>query len=215
MGYNSRVYNALFPAPGQADRREAPDGRYFGWKTHRNLFPREGCEPSLHPVATPGEHRVFLEAALLSNNAGLGRTGLDFWLLLGAESTKNRGLWNDKRSQTFTARFMESGWDQLNMDTATEALTAPGPKGAITTERFEQLREGLQECQARIAIEKAVLSGRLDAETVKRCWRILDDRAWRIRAAHIGSRPDYLESTDAFGSAETLYRLAAEVAEKR
>jgi len=46
---------------------------------------------------------------------------------------------------------------------------------------------------------------------VSRCWQVLDERAWRIRGAHIGWRPDYLEAVDSFGSAEKLYRMAAAV----
>ncbi|MCG3179820.1 MAG: hypothetical protein BIFFINMI_02166 [Phycisphaerae bacterium] len=216
VGYNTRVYNSLFPAPGRGDTRIAPDGRYHGWQTHRTLFPREGCSPSLHPISTLACHRFFIEAALLSNNAGLGRTGLDFWPLLGRDSMDRSkrpgGYWNEKRSVTLTARFPEGGWDQLNMDTATEALLAPGPRGAITTERFEQLREGVQECQARIAIERAAMSGKVDAASVARCWQVLDERQWRLRGAFIGGREDCLEARDDFGSAEKLFRTAEEVA---
>ena len=38
------------------------------------------------------------------------------------------------------------------------ALLAPGKAGAVPTARFEVLREGLQECEARIAIDKALVS---------------------------------------------------------
>jgi hypothetical protein len=219
VGYNTRVYNSLFPAPGAADRRAFKDGRCYGWQTMTDLFPREGCTPTLHPVATLAQHRTFIEAAFLSDNAGLGRTGADFWSVLGKESTDHSkrvgGYWNEKRSTTVTARYAdEPGWDQLNMDTCTEALLSPGPKGAVATERFEQLRQSVQEGEARAFIEKAVLSGKLDAETVKKCWAVLDERQWQIRAALTLWDWSHYEGAGSEGLAAKLFACAGEVAAK-
>ena len=85
-----------------------------------------------------------------------------------------------KRSSTIIARYPESDWDQLNMNCATEALLSPGPNGANSTERFELLREGAQDCEVRIAIERAILGGKLDAALANRCKQVLDERQWAI-----------------------------------
>ena len=48
-----------------------------------------------------------------------------------------------------------------NLDIETSVLSA-GRNGAIGTQRFETLREGIQEAEARIFIEKALLGKRID-----------------------------------------------------
>jgi hypothetical protein len=210
IGYHTSVYVELFPPPGQA-RRGAKEGRYFGWQTMSALFPRAGGPATrnpLYPASPLGVHRVTIEAGFLANFAGLGRTGADFWPVLAGSQMKIPG--SAKRSSTITGRYPGTDWDQLNMDTATEALLAPGPDGATTTERFEQVRQGIQDCEARIVIEKAILSGRLDAETVARCWAVLDRRAWHIRAGCNGTW-NYYEGAGAAPLAEELYATASDV----
>ena len=50
---------------------------------------------------------------------------------------------------------------------------APGPDGPVATGRMEAFRQGIQECEARIVIERALmdskLKAKLGAELVKRC----------------------------------------------
>lgn len=52
--------------------------------------------------------------------------------------------------------------------------------GVIPTSEYIFLREGIQECEARIFIEKAILNDstkvHMDDELVKRCQSILDDK---------------------------------------
>ena len=208
IGYNTAVYVNLFPPPGKAPRRRSDGGYYYGWRTRSDIFPRSGGPATRQPLyhsSTLALHRVISEAAFLANFSGLGRTGADFWPVL-----KKRG--RGQRSRTITARFPESNWRQLSMDTATEALLAPGPEGAVSTERFEMLREGVQECEARAFIEKALLSGRLDPDLAARCRRVLDQRAWLIRSGCLGSWTWYEEQAPTT-LAERLFTCAAEVAE--
>jgi hypothetical protein len=42
------------------------------------------------------------------------------------------------------------------------ALIAPGPDGPLATVRYEMFREGLQEAEARLVIEKALVAGRVE-----------------------------------------------------
>ena len=70
-------------------------------------------------------------------------------------------------------------------------LLAPGKEGAIRTARFELLREGVQECEARIFIEKALadqkLRGKLGAELADEAQRVLDDRTGALRKSIAGA----------------------------
>ena len=45
-----------------------------------------------------------------------------------------------------------------------EALMAPGPSGAVATNQMEALREGVQECEAIIVIERALMDDGLKAQ---------------------------------------------------
>jgi hypothetical protein len=216
VGCNTIVYVDLFPAPGGARAdKGAKNGRYYGW-----LNPaRSGCFPRSHGAATYnplyhsaslGLHRTYGEAALLANQSGLGRLGADFWEVLAPPEKRTTG----KRSETLNGRFPESCWNQLNMNTATEALLGPGPDGTVTTERFENLRECAQDCEARIRIERAIRDGKLPADVAGRCQEVLDARAMHLRAACIGMAMgwDWYEDAGSAGLRERLYAAAAEAA---
>jgi len=102
------------------------------------------------------------------------------------------------------------------MDVACENLVAPGPNGPLPTERFENLREGMQEMEARAFVEKAVidpaLRAKLGEDLAKKCQQVLDERHWRLRGAFYGGTA--FEWADADMYREELYNLAAEVAAK-
>ena len=57
---------------------------------------------------------------------------------------------------------------------------APGPSGAAATNQMEALREGVQECEAIIVIERALmddgLKAQLGADLAKRCEEFLHAR---------------------------------------
>jgi hypothetical protein len=58
----------------------------------------------------------------------------------------------------------------------------PGPTGPVATSRYEMMREGMQECEARITIESALLDpsakAKLGDALATRCQQLLDDRIW-------------------------------------
>ena len=65
-------------------------------------------------------------------------------------------------------------------------MLAPGPDGPVSTARLENFREGVQESQARITIEKALvdpaLKARLGDALAQDCQKLLDERQralWR------------------------------------
>jgi hypothetical protein len=72
-------------------------------------------------------------------------------------------------------------------------LLAPGPEGAVATVRYEIFREGVQECEARIAIERVLTDeaakAKLGDELAQRCQTVLDEKlkmAWK----GAGGKPD-------------------------
>ena len=60
---------------------------------------------------------------------------------------------------------------------ARSAMTGP-----VASTRYEMMREGVQECEARIAIESvltdAARKGKLGEDLAKRCQDSLDERGW-------------------------------------
>jgi hypothetical protein len=146
-----------------------------------------------------------------------------------------------RRVGRLAARFPKSAWRMLDIQTA---LLAPGKTGAVPTARFEVLREGLQECEARIVIDKALVSAddrtKLGPELAKKAQDLLDQRVRGMRRA-VSTLRATLEGTykwpsSAYGDAwymfapvlgnfwyvssgweretERLYDMAAEVEER-
>ncbi|MHC4916474.1 MAG: hypothetical protein ACYTGB_13380 [Planctomycetota bacterium] len=217
-GYNTSGYLPQLPPPISWDAK-----RKAGWQyeIHGGFFPRTNnvAYNYVSAASDPGLYRVVSEACQLAATTGrcalkgVGRAGADFWPVLDKETKALRV----NRSYTVCARFPESCWDQLNMDRSIESMFAPGPKGAIPTMRFESYREGIQECEARIFIEKAIVGGKLDAATKKKCQDLLDERQRLIRAACIGGGDGGFRWFAASGSAglnAKLFECAAEVAKK-
>ncbi|HOX07821.1 MAG TPA: DUF6067 family protein [Planctomycetota bacterium] len=60
---------------------------------------------------------------------------------------------------------------------ATHAILAPGPDGAIATERFEALREGTEICEGLLYLEAALQDKKIGGELAAKVNRYLDERA--------------------------------------
>jgi len=184
-------------------------------------FPREGskCIYPLRHNSSPVVARMINEATLAANIDGVGRVGADFWDVLPGKHPGERYAIN--------GRYPQSGWAQLGIQHATTYVLGPGPDGPVATVRFELLREGLQTCEARIQLEKALADpaarGKLGAELAARCDQILDERTYAIlRAGASGMaggarRNPYWWGSICSGWQERdarLYALAAEAAGK-
>jgi hypothetical protein len=147
--------------------RENYLGFQYGWKEPKlvTLFERVPLD-----YFAISRWRGIGEQAIFGNMRGVGRLGADTW----------RAVW-DKARANRTARAWErwpgSNWGYLNCDSST---LAPSPEGAVATMRYEALREGLQECEARIAIEQATsdetLKKKLGVELVRKCEDLMRDR---------------------------------------
>jgi hypothetical protein len=159
-GYQTRVWHVSFDD-------DPTDGRTYGWKQpdlvayyvrarHFNSFPH-----------TTWRH--LSEFSITGAQRGIGRLGGDFWQAVRDERGRRKG--------TVAARYPQSSWRNLDLYSS---LLAPGPGGPVATTRFEAYREGVQECEARIFIERALLDedlkARLGDDLVGRCQDALDER---------------------------------------
>lgn len=131
-GYQSSLFNFQF---------DLLKTRY-GWRLPRleTFFAREPLDN--FPTT---RWRVMGEMAILGNRRGVGRLGADTWQVV----KDNKG----NRVGRAWERFPGANWGYLNCNSS---ALAPAPEGAVATIRYEALREGLQECEARVAIEQAL-----------------------------------------------------------
>lgn len=162
--YEAHVYNIRYQVN--------PDkGRLYGWNIPelRVFFGRHGI-----PNGPALRVRLLPEFNITGLQRGVGRIGADFWFVL----EDRRGA----RVGAAYARYPENMWRNLNIDSW---LLAPGPDGAVSTARLENLREGLQECEARIFLESVLLNDaqrRRIGDLADRAQEILDERQralWR------------------------------------
>ncbi len=142
-----------------------------------------------------------------SSAAGMTNIPLDFW--------------EDAAGHSLLGRYGRDWVGPFHRDN-TYWLIAPGPDGPLPTERFEMLREGMQEAEARVAIEKALIAGSLPAELADRCHALLLERMkvlWKD-GQFARSNPqwqkggwhDYGIAEDWQASSARLFDLAGQVA---
>ena len=165
VGYVAHVYAVSFQVNPAL-------GRLYGWQSpvHTAHYYR-GYEL----LGAPLEVRLHPEFALTGGQRGVGRIPAEFWPVLRDAQGRRRGR--------VAERYPENLW--RNLDICTWFL-APGPDGPVATVRFEHLREGIQECEARILIEAALLDRskrtRLGEDLARRAQEMLDERhraMWR------------------------------------
>jgi hypothetical protein len=185
----------------------------YGWSNPLmlNYFPRETHLPS-----SLWEHRSKVEkwmgaargytpsGTLGYGTCGLGRIGVDFWPVMKDGRGRIRG--------TIAGRYPEAAWGQLSLQNTTQHIFGRGKNGPVPTVRSEMYRESLQEVEARIYVEKALLDAEartlLGEELCKRARALLDER---IR---IGLQPEQAYIADWAKRSEALFQLAADVAGK-
>jgi len=131
----------------------------YGWR-REHLVARFDRRDLDRFASTAWRHLV--EPMITGDQRGVGRLGADYW-----EAVRNKRGNPAGRAQD---RYPESHIQKLGINAS---ALAPGPTGPVATQRFEALREGLQECEARITIERALADGalraRLGEDLAKRC----------------------------------------------
>jgi len=116
--------------------------------------------------AEPAFWRTMPSFAVAGVWRGVGHLGGDFWKVFRDKK--------GQRSSRVYSRYPQSNWRNLDIYTS---FLAPMPDGLVRTTRYEHLREGVQECEARIAVEQAIADAaarsRLGDELAARCEKAL------------------------------------------
>ena len=94
----------------------------------------------------------------------------------------------------------------LSLGVSTCDLFWPDPDGPLPTVRMENMRDGMQQAEARAFIEEAILEKKIGGDLAKRCQEVLDERTNRIR---------FIGDLDWAQLNVTLYQCAVEVAKAR
>lgn len=112
------------------------------------------------------QYRSMPEGTVGERDSGFGRMGLDYWPVPLPDGGRN-------------LPWAHGGWNNLYRGNP-RAIAAPGPHGAVATVRYEMLREGIQEAEARIFIERALADERTHAmlgeDLANRCLALLVQR---------------------------------------
>jgi hypothetical protein len=221
IGYDARYYQCRF-ADMSDNTTNASGTSLFGWK-QPDLIARFDREQDLD-VATGTVWRYRCESNITGMQRGVGRIGADDW-----PSIKDK---KGNRSARVFNRYPESNWGGLNM---CSSVLAPGPDGPVATNRFVNFQEGVQECEARIAVERALsdpeLKQRLGDELARRAQKLLDDRllymfrgmsvlqlngpvgsGWYAKGGASG--PNWFRGSDWQQRTADLFNLAGEVERK-
>jgi len=170
VGYQTRVWGGIRFADGQKQTNQTlpPSAEaQHGWKSpDRVAIFERNTGLDAYPIA---RWRFFMETGVTSTARGVGRLGGDFWAAL-----RNK---EGQRAGNAAARYPEAHRRNLNL---CNCILCPAPEGPAATDRFEAFREGVQECEARIAVERALLDpalkARLGDELARRAQSVLDER---------------------------------------
>jgi len=174
VGYQTTVWGGFRFADGlrQSNQRGAPIMKsLYGWNTQRldAVFERN---TSLDDYPTT-RWRFFPATAVTGELRGIGRIGADYWRAVKDDRGRRVGWAHN--------RFEEGRWggSSINLNLCNPVL-APGPDGPLATTRLVALIEGVQECEARIFIERALITpelrARLGAELAARAEKALHER---------------------------------------
>jgi hypothetical protein len=201
VAYRAQVWSLDAPAK---------DKSLMGWKRPDLVarFERAG-EFGAAPLHA---WRFWEEYCIAGNQRGAARLGGDYWPVVKDKAGVPRGYVGD--------RYPESTWRNLGIYTS---MLGPGAEGPQATTRLEIFREGLQECEARIVIEKALsdsaAKARLGDDLAKRCQDAMAERLVHMLdglASKPGSRTGWSwtlkDHCQEFS--EKLFTLAGEVQRK-
>jgi hypothetical protein len=166
VAYSASVFGCSFPRVDPAVKR------YYGWQRENitTQFARYTRFGSAWNALT--FLRLLPEWNIAGNQNGVGRLGADFF-----EVRPGR----DPRTSWKTASVRSASW------------LSPGENGAIPTADFLIFREGIQECEARIFLEKILTDeggrSRLGDDLARRAQELLDERtrhaAWILDLKHM------------------------------
>lgn len=142
-GLGNRGADRIFTAVSRIYGIQLAESSRRGWKGKYiyMLMPRSGSSiVSCNGHSPPFVFRLMVDRALVSGLSGIARLGADYW---------SDSYFNGARVPQYAVGMpcVQMFW--------------PGPKGAEPSVRFEALREGVQETEARIFMEQAIDRGYL------------------------------------------------------
>ncbi len=152
------------------DAKELPQIHTFGGAPAAAYFRRTN-----HEQNTPlSGFRSMAERALFTGKRGIGRICLDFWPVLGKKDSY------EGRQMVFN-RYPHSSCAQRRPTLLSLAWASPA--GPQTSMRFEALCEGIQDCEALIAVSEAAANeAAIGKELAEECRALLRERLWFIWA---------------------------------
>ncbi len=163
LGYNTTVWKPQWAADPSVRRT-------YGWKNPSRIAHFHRDIHKLDAITQLLESRLTGERNIAGNQAGFGRMSADFWPVLKDKSGRMVG--------SISSRYPQSNWAQCNIRMS--PYLEPGKDGALSTARFEMVCEGVQECEARISIEKVLTDKQqrfsLGEDEAHRLQAILDKR---------------------------------------
>ena len=161
VGYYSKVMSRF---PGDPEK-----GRQYGWRRPDLIAQLNRHWTGTIDYFPASVWRHLGEINITGDQRGVGRLGGDFWPVIKDKQGSRKGR--------IYERYNECRWRANDICTA---LLGPGPTGPVATTRLEMMREGVQECEARIFIEQALLDeklrARLGEDLAKRAQDLLDER---------------------------------------
>jgi hypothetical protein len=168
IGYQAVVWDVRFSDDGANEhgRGKGIIDSFHGWnrKALWSQFDRWSRESD--PCT---RWRQQAEVCITGAQRGPGRLGAEYWKVIKDKK--------GKRTARAYERYPESDWRNLVIP---EAIMAPGPGGAVATNQMEALREGVEECEALVVVEHALLDeghkAKLGADLVNRCEQYLRAR---------------------------------------
>jgi len=209
-GYVASVWGLM--SPGY--KRPTP----FGWRNP--ILVARFARNDLSVGRPPAQYRIYAGRLLSVRGkyrtfspdgfrGGPGRVGADFWPAL----KDKRG-----RSRYLVARYPESEWGQLRLTYAIPYLFSPGRDGAISSVRFEAVRENVQESEARALLEDAVsrdeIKAKVGEDLAARALELLYERERAAKRVNYAGGSIWYGSSGWRERSAALYRLAGEAAGK-
>ena len=155
--------------PYGGDRPDDPIAR--DWSVRRAFVMASNPRNFIYEYSPLSQFRCVSEATTITQHGptnrycrsadGFTRLGLDAWPV------------GDLRS--YLCHRYRDGWGRFYRR-APRSLLAPGPDGPLGTVRFEMLREGILECEARTCIERALIAGEISGPLAERAGALLAER---------------------------------------
>ena len=152
---------------GGWDNHDPACRRVYGWRYPPRPSLRTWLDRGLFDASPICQFRTACEQALLADRRGLGQIGADFWPVNGSDG---------RRGGTMVGRFPATS--EGNLGIYAGQLLYPGPDGPVPTVRYQMMRENIQECEARIFLEKLLLEKPpgLGEPLAGKCQDLLDER---------------------------------------